>query len=134
MKIRARAVVCVALLLSGCHGSRGPFEQGPLATYRLSGTVSEVTPTGHLPVEGARIEETQTHQHTTTDVVGFYSLSGLYGTKSTFLASKPGYRSDMRVLTISRDARLDLQLHRAGTSFSSSRAPFALPGQEAKQP
>ena len=132
MKIWAcPAVVCAALLLSGCHSG---FDRGPLATYRLSGTISEETPTGHMPVEGVRIEETQTHQHTTTDVGGFYSLFGLYATKSTFLASKPGYLSEQQALIIRGDTRLNLQLRRVGTSPSSSLSPFALPRQEPKQP
>ena len=112
----------------------GRDPRGPLVTFRLSGAVAEMTPNGPSPVAGVRIEETSTHQNTTTDNAGFYILSGLYPAKSTFWASKPGYVTEETALTISADTQLNLQLHRAAARSSSSRGSIPLPRQEAKQP
>jgi Carboxypeptidase regulatory-like domain len=110
---RGTAVVGVALGLSACNGHRtSSFPGAPLSTCRLSGAVSEMTPNGPMPLEGVQIEETRTHQHTTTDEGGFYDLSGLYAATNTFRASRPGYLTETVVVAITGNQRLDLQLRR----------------------
>ena len=124
------ALVSVAVLLA-CDG-RGPRPE--LTTYRLSGSVYEMTPAGSVPVDGALIEETFTHQHTTTDGGGFYSLYGLYARTSTFRTSKPGYNTEKRNVTITGDVRISIRLKRISTGDSSFGGGIALPIQGAKQP
>ena len=130
---RIPAMAIMALALSACdnHGLRS--HGGPLVTFTLSGAVAEMTPNGPSPVAGVRIEETSTHQNTTTDDAGFYILSGLYTSKSTFAVSKPGYVTDETALTISADTELNPQLHRAVTWNSSSGGSIPLPGRQAKR-
>jgi hypothetical protein len=125
-------IVGLALLLSACDGGRPPSDTVPLATYRLSGQVTEMTATGPAPLEGVRIEESATHQQTTTDAGGFYILSGLYAARSRFEIGKAGYLTESKTLSISGDTRLSLQLRKIPSAGSSSRGSFALPVQEAK--
>jgi hypothetical protein len=89
------------------------FQLGPVvAIYTLSGVVSEMTPTGLVPVEGALLEESSCEdvapsppffsstkgcpvyisQTAKTDKRGLYSFSGLYsGQVNVVWASKEGF-------------------------------------------
>jgi hypothetical protein len=117
--------VSLAILLSACGGAVGPASPTPpgpppvtLPTSSLSGTVSEMTATGLLPVEGVLVQEGDTQKRATTDRDGFYSITGLYDTSSALSAgnaissSKPGYLDQIRNLKITGDTRLDIQLER----------------------
>jgi len=97
------------LTISG--DTRLDFQLGPrIAIYTLSGVVSEVTPTGLVPVESALVDEyscedvspsppfwpsacpVTIYQITKTDRQGFYSVSGLYSGKgNTIGARKEGF-------------------------------------------
>ena len=61
----------------------------------LSGVVSEVTPSGLIPLEGVRVYcETcgvETHHSAYTDANGFYSFKGLYYQEFAIWVSKDGY-------------------------------------------
>jgi carboxypeptidase family protein len=90
---------------------RVDFELGPrVAVYTLSGVVSEETPAGLVPIEGALVEEYSCedvppsppffgnacpvlmYQATTTDKNGAYRFAGLYGgTRNSIGASKEGF-------------------------------------------
>jgi hypothetical protein len=74
--------------------------------------VSAVTPTGQAPVAGVLLVEANLGRRATTDDNGFYSLSGMYPISNSVTASKAGYATDTRKLTISRDTQLDIQLVR----------------------
>jgi hypothetical protein len=113
---RLSAVISIGLLLSGCEGpSSSPTSPGsPTVTgaYTLSGVVTELTPAGMAPVEGARVEEARSRRFATTDANGFYSLSRLSAANTSVSVNKPGYVSNTRTVTISGDTQLDLRVER----------------------
>ena len=65
------------------------------------------------------MEEATSQQRAVTDVNGFYSIPGLYATSSSVTASKPGYVTDTRRLTISGDTQLDIVVGRVVTYILS---------------
>jgi len=108
-------------------------------TYTLSGVITEMTPNGPAPVEGAQVyvaacdaagpycaSDTPYYawQYAVTGPNGAYSFSGLWaGQATTFSVSKAGYVVDGprptvwcegcdRIVTASVDTQLDLQLIR----------------------
>ena len=104
------AVAREILTVSG--DTRLDIQLGPrIAIYTLSGVVSEVTPSGLTPLEGARVHEYSCEevlpappffpgtgcpvlifQTVTTDRQGRYSFSGLYSGKENSIAvSKEGF-------------------------------------------
>jgi hypothetical protein len=129
-------------ILTVSGDTRFDFQLGPrVAIYTLSGVVSEVTPTGRVPVEGVLVHEyscedvspappffsgscpVYVFQTTKTDKTGFYRFSGLYaGRKNGVGVSDEGFddpRTDPHGpegngedVTINGDTRLDLQLVR----------------------
>ena len=113
---RLSAVISVGLLLSGCEGpSASPTSPGPptpTGTYTLSGVVTELTPAGMAPVEGARVEEARSRRFAMTDANGFYSLSRLSAANTSVSVNKSGYVSNTRTVTISGDTQLDLSVER----------------------
>jgi hypothetical protein len=123
--------------------TRHDFHLGPLvAIYTLSGAVSEVTPTGLVPVEGVLVQESSCEdasplppffpgqacvvyvsQTTQTDKRGLYSFSGLYsGHGNVVWASKEGFEDPFpqdpenseggQAVTIDGNTRFDIQLVR----------------------
>ena len=84
----------------------------PRAIYTLSGVVSELTPSGLAPLEGAFVNEGCKDQISRTDKNGFYSISQLYPFAFFPGFSKEGYQSESRIVTINGDTRLDIQLVR----------------------
>ena len=122
-------VVTVATLLSACNGTApasslvAPSPSNPSVpapsgqTYTLSGVISEVTPSGQVPVEGVLVEVicdcTSAVQAATTDATGVYRLSEFLGRQARYLwLSKKGYRADEISVTITTDTRLDIELVR----------------------
>jgi hypothetical protein len=129
-------------ILTVSGDTRFDVQLGPrVAIYTLSGVVSEVTPTGRVPVEGVLVHEyscedvspappffsdscpAYVFQTTRTDRTGFYRFSGLYaGKKNGVGVSDEGFgdpRTDPNGpegngedVTITGDTRLDLQLVR----------------------
>jgi hypothetical protein len=84
-------------------------------TFTLSGTVTEVTPTGQVPVEGAWVDRLVVDgwRAATTDRNGVYSMSGMYDGISTVAASKDGYQQQEVInVPIQGDTRFDIQLVR----------------------
>jgi hypothetical protein len=86
-------------------------------TYTLSGVVSEMTPTGQVPLEGVEVEENYHHAAVRTDPNGFYSFAGYpsglgpsVGFSISF--SSEGYQTATFRPTINGDTRLDVQLVR----------------------
>lgn len=122
--------------------TRLDFLLGPrVAIYTLSGTVSEVTPTGLVPVEGVLMHEyscedvsasppffsdscpVSIFQTTTTDQRGHYRFSGLYAGRKNSIGVGDERFEDPRTdptgpegngqdVTVNGDTRLDLQLVR----------------------
>lgn len=122
---RLFVAVSLATLIWACGGgnqsasltspSAPPLSAGPSPTYTLSGVVSEATPAGPAPIEGAQVEESNRHVAARTDRNGFFSLSGLFAGSSSILVSKENYETDRRTVTINGDTRLDIQLRRRPT-------------------
>jgi hypothetical protein len=135
------AAVFEILTVSG--DTRHDFQLGPrVAIYTLSGVVSEVTPTGLVPVEGVLLEESSCEdvppatpsshkacpvyisQTTKTDKRGLYSFSGLYsGQENVVWAGKEGFEDPFpqrypenseggQAVTIDGNTRFDIQLVR----------------------
>lgn len=84
----------------------------PPGTYTVSGVVSEATPTGQAPVEGATLHLSSLNQYATTDKNGLYSLVGLGAGISSVWVGKDGYQSHTKDVTINSDTRLDIQIVR----------------------
>ena len=95
-----------------------------LADVTLSGVVSEITPTGPVPVEGVRIYcepcGAATHTDASTDSDGFYSFKGVWvspGIKTPIWVSKQGFvypsgREGWIDVLVNGDTRFDIQLTR----------------------
>lgn len=83
MKRRATVAIALALGLAGCGSSRPgstPSAPSPVVratpqpTYTLSGLVFIETPTGRVPLEGARIAEANSHSGANW-AIGFLAAS-----------------------------------------------------------
>jgi hypothetical protein len=109
----------IAAFASACSSPNAPSAP---TTYTVSGTVSEVTAAGVQPVEGAQIEETATHQRTTTDANGVYHISGLQALSHSISASKSGYATTSSMVIISGDTHLDLRIVRIERVFTYTLA------------
>ena len=83
----------------------------PLTTFTLSGTVSEMTAAGPVPVPGVHVENSNIHDAALTDEKGFFSVRVHRGSIHLYVA-KPGYRDGTRTVSIDGDTRLDIQLVR----------------------
>jgi hypothetical protein len=89
----------------------------PPGTYTLSGSITEATPTGLVPIENAEVwrlnEERSGWDHNATDKNGFYQLPGLSDGNRQATFSKDGYQKlDLGDVPIHGDTRFDVQLLR----------------------
>ncbi len=86
----------------------------PPGTSTLSGVITEMTPTGPVPVEGVDVYRLYRsgHQIGTTDRDGFYRIQGLYPGTEPISAIKQGYETHTRTVALNGDTRLDIQLVR----------------------
>ena len=86
----------------------------PPGSYTLSGVVTEVTPTGQAPLQGASVYRSYGSgwQGVTTDKTGFYEIRGLYDGSRDVVVSKDGYRTLQQVLSTPGDTRFDVRLVR----------------------
>jgi len=115
------SVPILALLLSACDsGPSSPDEivsppPIPTVTYALSGAVSELTPTGPAPIDGALVRDMNSGRTIMTDATGFYSLRGLSATSRSVSVSKFGYVTATNTLTMMGDTQLDIRLARVAT-------------------
>ena len=92
------AIAYAAMISSACDGGPiapppggGPPPPPPGATYSISGTVSEITLSGSMPVEGVRVFEAYSAKSVMTDQSGLYRLSGLPARAASLSMSKEGY-------------------------------------------
>jgi hypothetical protein len=81
-------------------------------TTRLSGTVTEMSTAGRSPVEGAVVTHVATGRSATTDSTGAYSIAEIPAGLATIVATKDGYDTTTRSVTVSGETRLDLELAR----------------------
>ena len=79
-------------------------------TYTLSGMVFLETPTGRIPLRGARVEEMNSHRSATTGSDGLYSISGLIAAGASVSASRWDVVTYTTTLAIDGDTKLDIEL------------------------
>jgi len=85
----------------------------PVATFIVSGTVSEATETGPVALEGASISNLDTESSALTNGEGFYRMDGLHAGMARFVISKEGYKDSVVEMMIETDAQLDAVLVRS---------------------
>jgi len=88
----------------------------PPGTYTLTGVVTELTPTGPTPLEGAGVwrlnDEDSGWRVGTTDKNGFYEIHGLYDGSKPSSVIKEGYETARGTIVVNGDTRFDSQLVR----------------------
>jgi hypothetical protein len=86
----------------------------PPGSLTLSGVVSEMTPKGQAPVEGAEVWRLAGYgwRFATTDENGLYRIQGLYDGTDRVVTSKDGYLKQETAVTIHGDTRYDVELVR----------------------
>jgi hypothetical protein len=79
-------------------------------TYTLSGVAFIETPAGRYVLDGVRVEEANSHRIAMTGKEGLYSIAGLNAVNNSVSASRWDVVTYTKVLTISGDTRLDIEL------------------------
>jgi Carboxypeptidase regulatory-like domain len=116
-------LLMLASVLVGCDDGRRSGPNGPSTTaqqpYTLFGAVSEMTADGSSPIEGAQVivvrpelADPSSGRIAMTDSNGFYSIPGLPRTTRSIVISKPGYVSETKLVSMSSDTKLDVELER----------------------
>jgi hypothetical protein len=118
---RLSLAMSLAASMWACNGGSPTSPTNPIlpteprATYTLSGVVSEVTPTGQVPLEDVTVLEAYSQVKVKTDTNGLYSLTGFHaGDRAYQVFSKEGYQnveSDAS-MTVIGNSRVDVQLVR----------------------
>ena len=88
----------------------------PVATFSVSGTISEATESGNMPLEGASVLNWATDEATTTDSDGFYRIGGLRAGVAQIIVAKEGYEERMIEVMIDGDTQVDAVLVRQSES------------------
>jgi len=120
--IRLPTLLGLTVLLSACDGRASLSPSPPPAgvnapssvTYTLSGEVTEMTPTGPAPIEGARVVDAS-GRSAATDGDGSYSISGLPASSRTISVTRNGYLTGTTTITMTGDTELDIRLERIQT-------------------
>jgi hypothetical protein len=134
----------LVIACTACGGAKGsiasPASPTPLpapsqstATFMLFGVVTEVTPSGLVPIEGARVDVvscaasnqsgcSNSSRAVTTDAQGLYFIQDVYsGAQNTVWVSKAGFEfpsgakvdgEGAQTVRVTGDTRLDIQLVR----------------------
>jgi hypothetical protein len=86
----------------------------PPGSPTLSGVVTEVTPSGLMPVEGVSVYRgvITGWRVGTTDKNGFYEIRGLFDGVDEVDAIKEGYESAKSLVSLKGDTRFDIQIVR----------------------
>ena len=117
------AAVSIALMLGSvaCGDGKGSIVSptppvatpapAPVATFSVSGTISEATESGTVPIEGATFAA-DSENWVVSDVDGLYRLSGLRTGLARFVVSKKGYEEWAVEMMIEGDTHLDAVLVR----------------------
>lgn len=113
--LRLCALLSLVVPLAACSdGATYPTSPTPAApappTYTLSGTVSEMTSAGPVPIERVQVIDLSTNRTTISNSDGFYSIGQLPATNRSIQLIKDGYVTATRSVTISGDTRLDIEL------------------------
>ena len=132
---RFSALLSLAILLSACDGGdsnpsfRNPMTPSPteIVGYALSGSISELTAAGAVPVTEALVEERPSGQMAITDATGRYSISGLSAAAHSLRVTKDGYTTQIKDVTLRGDMQLDIRLDRIA-SYILSGVIFEITG------
>ena len=119
--LAAAASLALALATVACGEGSGSVVSptrpapapAPVATFIVSGTVSEASEAGSSPLEGASIINLDTESSAVTDSEGSYRLGGLHAGMARFVISKEGYEDWLVEMMIEGDAHLDAVLVRS---------------------
>jgi hypothetical protein len=84
---------------------------GAAALLAVSGTVTEMTANGPVPVKDAYVEVCG-YDSALTDERGFYVLTSVPANTPSLYVQKAGYKAQSVVLNLSPDGRLDVRLER----------------------
>jgi hypothetical protein len=114
------SALALALAAAGCgDGNRSvltptalPPAPAPAASFTVSGTITETTDAGEVPVEGATITSAEMEATASTDSDGFYTLTGLRSGMALFIIFKAGYEERAVEMMIEGDSQLDAVLVR----------------------
>ena len=84
----------------------------PPGTFTITGRVTEATPNGLRPLEGATVSRAMTTgwQDAITGSDGVYSLHGQWNGTSAWFVSKAGYLPHSGDVTVNGDTRIDVTL------------------------
>jgi hypothetical protein len=118
--LRVLAMLGLAASLWGCQGPDSSFNPrlptapsptaAPGPAYSLSGVVSEKTPDGVVPLAGAQVREARSGRQAISDGSGFYEITGLTLPSIAVIAAKDGYVTRRLDVTVSANARVDLEV------------------------
>ena len=137
MKTYICSLVVTILVSSACDNGKGPTspDSPSPAVYTLSGMVTETTPSGSAPLEGALVRD-DGGQETLTGDDGLYTFAYTRASATivrTVTVSKDGYTTIHSSVRMSADTRRDLQMSRIVTytlsgvvfeSTASGRVPI----------
>ena len=129
-RMRIVGTLCLGISMAGataCGGGAGPLaptavthpaaaipERIPIpapAILTVSGTVTEMTATGLVPVKDAYVEVCG-YDSSLTDERGFYSLTSVPADTPSLFVQKTGYTAQSVILKLSPDGTLDVRLER----------------------
>ena len=82
----------------------------PGATHALTGVVSETTAEGSQPLAGAQVLEEPSGRTAVTNADGVYEITGLQRPSVAVSANKAGYVTVRKVVALTADARVDLEV------------------------
>jgi hypothetical protein len=104
-------VVGLPILMWACGGQPTSLT-GPTgsSTFTVSGVVFARSPSGTELVEGAWVEESNSHRGATTDKKGFYSIAGLSAGSISLSASASYYYVATIEFPISGDVNKDIEI------------------------
>jgi len=107
----AVAVVTGSVFVVGCAQMSSPTAPAVAApTYTVSGVVFDRTAGVTVPVEGIWVADAVSRRGVLTDRNGFYSIQGLAAGDISLTASGSHYYVAIVTLTISGDARKDIEI------------------------
>ena len=107
-----RAFLVGATVVTAACGSSPTAPQVPSPTYTVTGTVTESTSEGVVPVQGALITHQTSGISTTTDAAGTYSLVRVPPGMATVTVTRDSFETAIRLVSVFSNTRFDLQLVR----------------------
>ena len=113
MQSHARFVVATAIVavVAACGGSP-TAPQSPSPTHTVTGTVTEPTSEGLVPVQGALVTHQASGRSVTTDAAGTYALLRVPSGMATLVVTRNSFETATGLVSVFADTRFDFQLVR----------------------